>query len=905
MRWTLSSLFALFTRLSYGLLGCSGAPRGLADVERPPGFVDPGLKATGASEVHQLWRGSALAGARFTLPPSSLPTGFTASARVPIPMEAAPVKTRRATKLYRGDSPFKATVEEEGRVSAPPGMHLFVGDTELQYHANLVGPTWRIAGDKLLVAWAGDPLPQVSIAYPEVEREVRRRDFATAGLSASAFVEHELTLDARTRDGVLLPAPAVGEWDLTLPTGDVTFEAWLALSPLPLQTLASDGAYAKLEVVADGQATEVDRAFVGPRDQFAEWRADLSRWAGKTVTVRISTEAYGPPDYDYVFVGNPTVWGAPSGPVRRVVVIGLDTTRPDHFGFFGYDRDPTPELDAVAASSVVFDHTWSPAPRTRPSFRTAFTGRRPLDAVGAENLAAVFQDHGFLTAGIVANVHLQPRFEFDEGFDDWWYDGQAKADAQVERALGFLGRYPDRDTFLFLHLMDPHLFYNAPRSYKEMYVTDPDPDLPNTFTRWEVYGWDKAGLLDERRKDHIVARYDAELRFMSEQLGRLFDGLDRLPGRSLVVLHSDHGEEFWEHGGFEHNHTLFDETTRTLLWFRSGPGQARGKRVSTPVTLADIAPTLYELAGLTDTPPVDGVSLVPLLLGDGASGAAPVDWDARPLGVAHLRYGLEKWGVVVHGHKYVLSTASGEEELYDLVTDPTESHSVAPSIDLAPYRAALADAHGMQVGRGWRIRVDLYDTAAAVPYRVTLPVPALAAGVVDPEATIENPANQAWGEPPDRTPADIGEVTLSDDRRTLTFTPGPKPLAGLLYVLFDADVDPTAATLLRDTYPLTTVATTGKLRWSAGRNHIDIVPGTVVVPPLGEGARMRALGGPEHDLEAERQLLCDLGYLKCDEPEPGKGSKGKAKAGKAGPHGDGDGGDDGALDDDGAGLPPD
>jgi arylsulfatase A-like enzyme len=827
--------------------------------ERPAAFTDPQLDGTGASPVVELPRTPG----RDDLAPTVLPAGFAPTSRFPLEIEPEPVRVRRSTSVYRGPSPFVTEVSEEGRVSAPPGMTLFQGDQPLTYSGNLAGESWRFNEDMVLVALKGEQVPSVSVSYPPLENEIRRRDFSTAGLEPTQFVPFEVTLGTRTRDGLLLPAPSKAEWDVELPKG-ATFEAWTTIAPLPLRNLRSDGAKVLLTVIADGQETEIERRPVTMDDDFERWRVDLSKWGGRKVTVQLSSEPGSTPDFDYVFFGSPAIWGEPSGPVRRVVVIGLDTTRPDHFGFYGYERDTTPELDAVARTSTVFDRAWAPAPRTRPSFRTAFTGRRPLDAVGAKNIAEVFQQHGFATGGIVANVHLQPRFEFDEGFDDWWYDGQAKADAQVDRALEFLGRYPDRDTFLFLHVMDPHLFYNAPGRMKDMYTESPDPELPDIFTRWDVYGWMRSRRMTDQRKQQLVARYDAELTFMSQQLGRLYDALDRMPGRSLVVMHSDHGEEFWEHGGFEHNHTVYDETTRAVLWFRSGPGQSEGRRVSTPVTLADIAPTLFDFAGFTDAPPTDGRSLKGLLVGadDGAG------WDQREIGVAHLRYDLERWGVVWRDHKYVLHTASGQEELYDLVADPKETKNLAVSTPLEEYRAALSKAHGMEVGRGWRIRVDLHEAANST-YSLRLPQAAVAAGVVDPEASVELPANQAWGEPPQRTPEDVGTVTLSEDNTLLTYTPGPKPADGLLYVLFRADVDPTPVAILRDGTPLVTMSSHGRLGWRAGRDVIEIVPGTVLIPPPGEGPRMRAMLSEQgFDFESQKQMLRDLGYLEDEDHGP-------------------------------------
>lgn len=828
-----------------------------------PEFVDPGLTTTGATAMIDLGR----APGRFTFPQTVMPAGFEPSARFPIALDPEPVKVRKATTLYRADSPFYVVVEEEGRVSGPPGMQLFANDQRLPYSPKSEGESWRITEEALFVAVKGAP-PKVSVLYPTLADEIRRRDFPTSTLDPDSFARFAVTLGTRTRHGLLLPAPSIAEWDVTLPAA-ARFEAWTALAPLQLKQLASTGATVELSVKAAGGAEITERTTLSPGMDFVPWRVDLSRLGGQAVTVTLRTDPAGDPAWDYVFLGTPQIWGDPTGEVRHVVVIGIDTTRPDHFGFYGYPKNTTPELDQVAASSVVFDHTWAPAPRTRPSFRSAFTGRRPLDAVGATNIAEVFAAHGFLTAGVVANVHLQPKFEFDEGFGDWWYDQQAKANEQVDRAIDFLAAHQDRDTYLFLHLMDPHLFYDAPGSMKDMFTEQADPDLPDVFNRWEVYDWMRTKALDEVRKKQIAARYDGELRYTSQELGRLFAAIDRMPGRNLVVLHSDHGEELFEHDAFEHNHSLHEETLRVLLWFRANGGQTAGKRISTPVSLEDIAPTLFDFAGFTDTPPTDGRSLKGLILGtdDGASFAE------RALDVGHLRYNREAWGVVWKGQKYVVRTASGQEQLYDLVDDPRETTDIAATTDLAPFRAAAAQAHGMQIGRGWRVKIDLHGEVARGEYQITLPRAPIAFGVTDPEASLEVPANQAWGELPSRVPADVATVSLGEDGRALRIVPGPKASDGLLYVLFGEDLDVNSANILHDGHPLMTIAAGGRVAWRAGRESIVVEPGTIVIPPVDEVTRMRAIDAAPMTLdENERKQLCELGYLQCDHdsdsPEP-------------------------------------
>lgn len=846
--------------LLIAFLACSGSDPFTGPKPEPtPTFTDPGLATTGASPVVQLWR----AEGRYQLPDTTLPEGFTARSAFPLKLDPRPVESKPHVEVYSGRSPFREDLD--GRRSAPPGMSVEVAGEPLDYAPALGRPSWAIREGRLFVAWKGElPADQVKVRYEGAIETLERRDFDTAGLPPEDFVQYTVSLGTRTRRGLLLPAPAAASFDVQLPAERPVFDTWLTMAPAPLRDLGSDGAYVTVSVTAGG-TTEVagGRTFVaGDTDDYEHLRVDLSKWAGQAVTLTLTTDPYQHNHFDHVFLGAPTVYGAPKGEPRRVVVVGLDTTRPQAFSFYGYGRQTTPELDAVLRGSVVFDHAWTPAPRTRPSFRSATTGRRPLDAVGAKNIGEVFSEHGFATAGITANVHLQPRFDFHQGFDDWWFDGQSRADSQVDRALAFLDDYRDRDVYMFLHIMDPHMPYNAPGSYGDMFVETADPDLPNYFARSTVYNWMRQNELGDVRKHHIQALYDGEMRYMSTHLARFFDQLDRLGGKTLVIVHNDHGEEFWEHGGFEHNHALYDDVTRGLLVVRAGAGQAEGRRVPAPATLADIAPTLYDFVGFDDVPPTDGQSLRPFLDG----GTDPATWADRPIGIAHLRYGLDRWAVVFRGHKYILHTASGIEELYDLEADPAESTDLARRTDLTPWREQLGPVHDMPAGRGWRIRVDLPPGSA--PVTLALPEAAKGAIVVPPSMTIPNPRNQAWGEPPRRTEADIGGLVLGDDGKTLVFTPGTDPSDGLIFVLFGADVSPDDLTGTRGDEALVFRRGTA-WRWSKGPESLRVEPGTVFLPPPSEADRMRASQGEAS--EEQIRELCELGYLHgeaCGEEEP-------------------------------------
>ena len=825
-----------------------------------PGFPDFRSSASQALQLHVL-------PAHAQLPVVRLPQAVDAATdRFALPAEEVPNPraARRRLVVSRARLPFP--LDADASLFRPTGMEVWIDGQRIPFSRapapQARASTWRINGEHIVLSHPTVPARgTLEVHYPGVAARIARHDPERAGLDFQEFVRTELTLGRETRSGLLLVAPTVLEWSVTLPEGQARFEGWVAMEPSPLRTPASDGAEFVLEVVEGGVATEIaSRDVPGRTPRFEPWRADLSRWAGKAVKLRLASRAGGHNTFDWVFVGSPTVWGPPRGEVRRVVVIGLDTTRPDHLSFNGYHRPTTPEIDAFARSGVVLGNTWAPAPRTRPSFRSATTGRRPLEAVGATNVGAGFREHGFATAGIVANPHLQPHFDFSDGFDWWAFDGRADAEGQVDDALDWLESHAEQDSYLFLHIMDPHMIYDAPGAYRDRFVDDPDPGLPDRMRRGQVLDRMKHGTLTDRQKVQLEALHDGELAYTSAHLGRLIDALDRMPGRTLVVMHTDHGEEFWEHEGFEHNHTLYDEVTRALLVFRPRGGLPMGMRVATPASLVDIGPTLYDLFGIASPPPVDGRTLVPLF--QGSSGLQA--WAPRPIPIGHLQYAHERWGVVWEGHKYVLHTGSGREELYDLTSDPGERQDLSAERALEPFREQLARAHHMVVGPGWRVRLLGGGWGDAV--EIDLPAPAVAAGVLDPESVVEKRANIEWGERPRRVSADVGSVALTSDGRQLVFTPGDQPDGGVLYVIFADAENPASAQVRIAGAPLT--ASEGALgpRFETKGGAVVLDPGTIVIPPMTEAERMGLVRPPEADDDLMGQL-CELGYVEEGCPE--------------------------------------
>jgi hypothetical protein len=284
-----------------------------------------------------------------------------------------------------------------------------------------------------------------------------------------------------------------------------------------------------------------------------------------------------------------------------IVLISIDALRADHLGTYGYRRHTSPALDALAAGGVTFDAAYTPCPSTRCALPALHTGRyastlTAIDQGTIPTLARVLRDAGWQTAAITCCDRFAVARREVVGFQtiDASADtirrtraGQSNADVVVDRTLAWLrGRDPARPYFAWLHLYEPHYPYSPPGG--------------------SAFG------------DDSVARYDGEIAFADAQLARLFAELDP---QTIVVVTADHGEEFGEHGLRFHARSLYNAVVRVPLLMRV-PGAA-ARRVTTPVSIVDVMPTLLDLAGVLGPAGMNGRTLVPALHGR----AAP----ARPI----------------------------------------------------------------------------------------------------------------------------------------------------------------------------------------------------------------------------------------------------------------------------------
>jgi len=373
---------------------------------------------------------------------------------------------------------------------------------------------------------------------------------------------------------------------------------------------------------------------------------------------------------------------APVGPEsagpQRIILISLDTVRADHLGVYGYDRPTSPTIDHFAKSAVVFEDVVAQASSTLPSHASIFTSQIPRHhgasftgksalAEGLPTLAGRLRDAGYRTVAFTGGGQMDRRFGLDRGFDEY-HESQRNQNFRHTVGLGldWLRQHRQERVFLFLHTYQPHHPYTAVRDlprFEMGYEGSLPPTISLDLLR-EINSGERE--IDERDLQHIVNAYDADLRATDEGFRRLrrFLRRQRFFDEALVVLTSDHGEEFGEHGTVGwHGHTVYEELLRVPLIIKL-PGNAHaGTRVRSSVRSLDIAPTILDYAGLPVPETFQGVSLRAHISGDAAAGDLPAlsELDGVPDTVS---YREGSWKL-------------NEGRLFDLDADPLESRDVA------------------------------------------------------------------------------------------------------------------------------------------------------------------------------------------------------------------------------------
>lgn len=430
---------------------------------------------------------------------------------------------------------------------------------------------------------------------------------------------------------------------------------------------------------------------------------------------------------------------APAPAPRRpnVLIVTLDTTRADHTSAYGYERPTTPRLAEMAKQGVRFEAAYAPMATTLPSHTTMFTGLLPRTHGTLKNglqvdaslplLSEILAKEGYRTGAFLSSFAVSSKFGLQRGFtvyDDDFKDGQCKWDverweghkiqgdfcrrgdltrASTEKWLesnGYLSPAgkdakpaapPAQPFFVWIHFFDAHNPYDPPPEHAKLFPPQGNP--PTDL-------------------DRDIAKYDAEIHFADQEMGKLFDRLAAAKqlDDTLVIVAGDHGEGLMDHGWMLHGLQIYEEAVRVPFVLRWPGKLPAGKTIAEPVELADMTPTVLELTGIA----MPAAKHVPEGLSLAAAMAGKATLDAQRAVLVQRRFYASdsERGVKVKGSKhglrrgdwkYIEAKEEDSFELYDLKSDPGEKNNLA------------ANAQEQRTKLATELETTLSSTAPAVP----------------------------------------------------------------------------------------------------------------------------------------------------------------------------------------------
>jgi arylsulfatase A-like enzyme len=397
----------------------------------------------------------------------------------------------------------------------------------------------------------------------------------------------------------------------------------------------------------------------------------------------------------------------------NILLITIDSLRADHVGYHGYERDVTPNIDALAAEGSRFLNAYSHVGGTRYSFPSILTGVTPMMYGGHERVSEdqtlvseVFQNAGYLTGGFHSNLYISGRFGYDRGWDEFFdsdpdesntsklrkwaktnLDGtllsvlkkgydflessqgmnvgsyHVPADELTDRTIEFVREAGDEPTFVWVHYMDVHHPFLPPEEYQREFLDEPVSHNESIQLRRKFIE-DPESVTDEEYQTFIDL-YDAEILFNDAEIRRLVDAVEEEWGKEyLLALTADHGDHFLEHGYFS-GARLYDVKNHVPLFIT---GWDDAGEYDDLVGLVDLPTTLVDAAGLEVPENFFGQSLSDLI--------SDTQWNRTELvggyrdsdGAEHVRVRNDRWKLMVHENE--------PDRLFNLVDDPQEYENV-------------------------------------------------------------------------------------------------------------------------------------------------------------------------------------------------------------------------------------
>ena len=443
---------------------------------------------------------------------------------------------------------------------------------------------------------------------------------------------------------------------------------------------------------------------------------DLTPWAGEAVRLTFEAKRIG--DSRPVAEQNVLpLWGTPvvvdraAAPTRpMIILISIDCLRADHLGIYGYPKPVSPNIDSFAREAVVFEHAVAASSYTLPAHASMLTGlppslhgamvRRALSP-SVSYVPERLREAGYRVNAVVSAAFLSQTYGFERGFHTYRVMSGRGAGV-IDEALRMIDESEGQKQFLFLHLYDLHAPYSPPREFIDRFAS-PGTDVSELLHRMS----ERSLRADEREVEQLVALYDAEIAYVDREIGRFLDQLRarHLYETSVIIVTSDHGEAFHEHGAWQHGRAaaldapgLYEEIVAIPLIVK-WPDERPGISIPSVASQMDVSATILGAAGLESSSPWS-VELRQYL--DSSRGSLERKTLSEVVTFDPERGAGLQLALTDRASKYIASfhaptvgelyqTRPAREELYDLRSDPSESRNLLSDAKRAPdaFRAAL------------------------------------------------------------------------------------------------------------------------------------------------------------------------------------------------------------------------
>jgi arylsulfatase A-like enzyme len=425
----------------------------------------------------------------------------------------------------------------------------------------------------------------------------------------------------------------------------------------------------------------VEELTVDAAEDWIEQTVDLSPWADQTITLVFFNNTEG--EKSMALWGNPRILRTQTKDFNVILYL-IDALRADHLGAYGYNRPTSPVIDGLADDGVLFEYCYAQDTRTLGSIPSLLTSLYPPShgiyehgkKIGPEltTFPEVLQSEGFQTASFITNVNAGPLADLDRGFDILYDAIKRKKDRDAPRTFptesffDWLDQNGDTRFFAYIHTAEPHRPYNPPPPFDTLFDQGYRGEITGYLKDDDGFGQAE----DPVDVEHVKSLYDGEIRFADTFLKKLLEGLDHrgLMDRTLIIITSDHGEEFLDHGSWTHGQSLYNELLRVPLIMVAPRMLPSGIRIPEPVQLIDVAPSILNLLGHRIPEAFEGESLADLIFDRDRERFAHRTVFARaskkPVKMAAIR-----------GRWKCIFTSGKSLELYDLKEDPGEKRDLA------------------------------------------------------------------------------------------------------------------------------------------------------------------------------------------------------------------------------------